>query len=208
MASFMARKVCVKCSKGSGQVLCGGCEQWFCLKHLTEHRQELSQQMDALTLEHDQLHQNLDGETNDQQHPLIARIATWESKSIKQIKQVANDVRLTLRNSLNQVKRNIQESLSHITRELEESRQMETYTELDLSKWMDQLKELREQLEKPSTIKMKHDEDKESSTHISLIQLRILQQRKGNDRSDIDVLAHRLSLLSHDNINCKRINGG
>ena len=138
--------------------------------------------MNALTLEHDQLQQNVTGNTYDQQHPLIVRVNRWESSCIEKIKEVANDVRFRLRNSLNQMKRYIQESLPEITRELEESRQAETYTEIELNKWMGQLNELREQVDKLPLVKLSDDEEEVSSTHIPLIQLRKLRRVKGKDR--------------------------
>lgn len=176
----MAKKPCVKCPKGPGQVICDGCRQCFCGKHLNEHRQELDQQMDALTLEHDQLQQHIAGEIDDQQHPVIARVSRWESKCIEKIKEVANDVRLRLKHSLHQVKRNIQESLPQMVLELTESREAETYNEPDLSRWADQLKELREQLDKLPMVQLIDDkEDGASSTYIPLIRLRVLQRMRG-----------------------------
>ena len=69
----------MKCLKGPGQVICDGCQQYFCLKHLPEHRQELSQRMDELTLEHDELQRNLTEESDDQPHPLFSRSRSRES---------------------------------------------------------------------------------------------------------------------------------
>ena len=136
--------------------------------------------MDALTLEYDQLQQDVAEETHDQQHPLIARVNRWESNCIEKIKEVANDVRLRLNNSLHQAKRNIQESLPQINRELKESRSAETYAEPDLSKWADQLRDLREQLDRLPILQLiGDDEDEASSTHIPLIRLRILQRMRG-----------------------------
>ena len=191
MASCMTRKVCVKCSKGSGQVLCGGCEQWFCLKHLTEHRQELSQQMDALTLEHDQLQQHLIDDTFDYPCPLTTRVDRWELQSIERIKEVANKVRSQLRETLNQKKRTILQCFADITKELVDNREAETYTEPDLDKWMDQLKQLREQMNKPLVLTIRNDEDDTSSTHLPLIRLQIPEGKKGNcQRGRYDVEAN------------------
>ena len=179
MASATAKKLCIKCSKGLGQVICDGCQHYFCLKHLNEHRQELSQKLHDVTLEYDQLQQNILDKDSDRQHPLMNRINRWEMKSTEKIKQIANKVRQELRESLDRSKKNIKESLHIITDELRENQHMSTFTETDLTRWMSQLKELREKFDKPPMIEIKHDEDKESSTHIPLIQLQIIQQRKG-----------------------------
>ena len=178
MTSNVGKKPCVKCPKGPGQVLCDGCGQYFCVRHLLEHRQELSQQMDALTLEHDELSENFTIDPNDyQQHPLLTRVDRWESNSIERIKTVANDVRSQLRDFLIETKTKLRQSFDDIAHELQESRRLETYTETDLAKWTNQLKQLREQLDKPPMIKMMNDEG--SSTHIPFIQLRSIQRVKG-----------------------------
>ena len=164
-----AKGSCVKCPKGSGQVICDGCQQYFCLKHLSEHRQELSQQMDALTLEHDELQRNLMKESNDQPNPLFARIDRWESQSIERIKHAAHEVRSQLRESLAQTKKNIRDSLHQIAANLEENRRTEAFTEIDLQKWLSQLEELKDQLDKRTTVELIDSEDRASSTHIPLL---------------------------------------
>lgn len=187
MASSSEKKPCFKCPKGPGQVMCDGCQQYFCLKHLLEHRQQLSQQIDDLTLDHDQLKQNLLLNHDDKQHPLIKRVDRWEAKSIHKIKQIADEVRLQLRESLDHSKKNIGESLYRITDELRESRQTEAFTEVDLAKWMNQLQRVKDQLENPPKINITHDDDEATSTHLPLIQLST-EQQKGKGSMQIRVL--------------------
>lgn len=55
MASSSNRQPCIKCPKGLGITTCGGCEQWFCTKHFTEHRRELGTEMEHVGQEHDLL---------------------------------------------------------------------------------------------------------------------------------------------------------
>ena len=182
MASSDAKKSCTKCLKGQGQVLCGGCQRWYCVTHLLEHRQELSQQMDNLTLEHDQFQQTLLAHDSDRPNPLITRIDRWETKSIEKIKQVAREVRQDLKELIDQSKKDLVGSLRRITDELQENRQMETYTENDLERWTCQLRELREKLIKPIMTEIKYDEEKESSTHLPLIQLRMIKPNRGKKK--------------------------
>ena len=54
--------------------MCDGCQQYFCVTHISEHRQELSEQMGGLTLEHDQLHRDLMEETTAHLSSLMARV--------------------------------------------------------------------------------------------------------------------------------------
>ena len=179
MTSTIVKKPCVKCPKGHGQVLCDGCLQYFCLKHLNEHRQELSQQMDDLTLEHDELHLLLLDEGKLQQHPLIERINQWESKSIDRIKQTADELKQLLKQSLNELKKQLAKSLRQVTEEIHENRRTESFTEIDLTEWMRQLKQLRENFDNPPMIELRCDEDQTISTHLPLMQLRTTKQYKG-----------------------------
>ena len=152
------------------------------MKHLLEHRQELHEQMDILTLEHDQLQQHLTRETTDQPSPLMARINRWESKSIEKIQRVADEVRSQLRDLLAQTKKDIERPLQQIAAELRENRRAESFTETELKKWTNQLRELKAQLEKPSTIRLMNDEGGISNNHIAFIRLQgvtTLEQIKG-----------------------------
>ena len=182
MALFTSEYPCQKCQKGRGQVICGGCQQWFCLQHLIEHRQELSQRMDNVFVEHNQLQQNLTQNNNedDKQHRLISQIAQWELKSIERIKHFANKAREQLTKSFDLSKSKIKRSLRSITDELQVNQQGNTYTEIDLLRWMNQLRELQKKLKNSPKIEIKYGEAGETSAHdIPLIQLRILDQGRG-----------------------------
>lgn len=84
---------CAKCSnKGIGVFKCQGCSNVFCRKHASDHRDNLSHQLDKLVYEHDQLHQLINQENNDY-NLLINQIDQWEQDSIKKIQQVAENTR-------------------------------------------------------------------------------------------------------------------
>ena len=179
MSSARSEKPCVACGKGPGQAICSGCEQWFCTKHLLQHRQELHHQMDALGAEHDQLRLNVNTEIQSHLPSLLDRINRWESTSIQWIRQVANKARSELKRAHDDVTKTIKGSLDQLTQELHERREMDAYTEIQLNKWMQQLKDLRERWEKRIKLEMMDDQDEEmSSTRIPLIQLRIVQGRQ------------------------------
>ena len=169
MASTTLQNRCVKCPNGVAQILCAGCEQWLCLKHLLEHRQELNKEMDRLTDEHNGLYQHLTNNTDDV-HPFFTRINAWERKSIERIRQVAQEVRADLRKYLERAKVRIRISLSKVTKELQASREINAYTEVDLKAWLNRLQELRQQLDKPTMIELVHDQE-ETSKKIRLIEL-------------------------------------
>lgn len=110
---------------------------------------------------------------------MIQRVDRWESKSIKKIKQVAKTIRHELKELFDRSKKNIEDSLRRITKELQENRRTDAFTETDLANWTHQLQQLRNKLENPPMIKIQHDEEEASSTHLPLIQLRVIKQHRG-----------------------------
>lgn len=180
-ASADVHKSCVKCQKRQGQALCGGCEQWFCMKHLYAHRDELSQKMEDLIPKHDQIQENLIDETGGfDQHPLMLDVDRWEETSIQKIQQTATEIREQLRKSLGRTKRQIRESLRPITQELNENRETENYSETELQAWLNQLEVLKEELERPSWFELRHHEDESTLIHIPLLQLQVTKPNKGS----------------------------
>lgn len=87
---------CIKCAnKSIGIFKCQGCSNVFCRKHASEHRVNLSHQLDEIAHEHNQLYQLINQENNDY-HPLINQINQWEQNSIIKIQQIAENIRLDI----------------------------------------------------------------------------------------------------------------
>lgn len=166
-------------------MLCGGCQQWFCLRHFGEHREDLRGQMDDLTYEHDQLHEYFIDHENIRIHPLMTQVDQWEMKIVEKIRHIANEVRQRLGMFLHRLKENMEESLHFIAEQLRLSQQINGYTEIDLNKWRNQLEELKDKFGKPSMVEIEQDDDERSSTHLRLIQLRIIQREPGKMRTDL-----------------------
>jgi hypothetical protein len=147
MASSNIKQSCVKCDKGGGIAICSGCQQQFCVKHFIEHRQELAIQMDQIGQQHDLFRRDLAKEIPD--HPLLARIDTWEQESITKIQVTAEVARADLQQLLDHTKNELKISVDKITSEFQSSQELDDYTEIDIEKWMKKLKELRTILETP-----------------------------------------------------------
>ena len=179
MASSTTRQSCSTCQKSQGQVICGGCDRWLCIKHLLEHRQELEKELEKCVHQRNQLQASLIADTHDRQDDLLTRVDRWEAQSIERIKQVAKQVRSQLSKSLSRSKRSIGEALHPVTTEMEEGRKTDDYNENELKRWEALLKELKEQLEQAPMVELMHDEDERSSSHIPLIHLQIPQKQKG-----------------------------
>src|SRR5579871_3599164 len=133
----MATKTsCATCGKVAGFFTCRGCQKDFCKRHVAEHQQELSKQLDELTLDHDQFRQNLTEQTKEpRQHPLMKQIDEWEQQSIKKIRDVANDVRKQVHNLIKQHITELAEDLTKIAQELRKAREDDDFYETDLQQW-------------------------------------------------------------------------
>ncbi|CAF2863539.1 unnamed protein product [Rotaria sp. Silwood2] len=163
MESAATKKPCIKCTKSGGIITCGGCQQWFCIRHLLDHREELSVQMDQVGQEHDLLQRDLISEESI--HPLVTLINKWEITSIENIRVAAQDARNDLQKYLDHTKIQVKTTLLSINNELQASRESDDYTELDLARWIQQLVELRDILEKPSTIDFIDDDRTQPLIH-------------------------------------------
>ncbi len=95
-SSTLTKAPCATCGdKSVGIFKCEGCSRIFCRKHVNEHRDILSQQLDEIVFEYDILQQTIT-ELNDQQNyrkSLFTKIDQWEKDSIMEIQQTANEAR-------------------------------------------------------------------------------------------------------------------
>ncbi|CAF2566185.1 unnamed protein product [Rotaria sp. Silwood2] len=169
MASSLlnVKQSCVKCDKGGGIAICSGCQQQFCVKHFIEHRQELATQMDHIGQQHDLLRRDLLKEISE--HPLLSRIDTWEQESITKIQVAAEVARVDLRELIDRTKDELKTSVDKITSEIQSSQELDDYTEIDLKKWLNKLKEFQMRLETPVNIDILFNNHSQSS--IDLIKI-------------------------------------
>jgi hypothetical protein len=174
MATTNAKKPCAKCSKGGGVTTCDGCQQSFCTKHFVEHRHEISQQMNNISQDHELFRCDITKEIP--KHPFLTRIDTWERESISKIQATAETARMDLCQLLDRTKNYLKISVEKMADELHSCQQSDDFTENDLKRWAEQLKELRKKLDTPSTISIGNDDDTKSS--IRLIRVYDKQQHQ------------------------------
>ena len=96
MASTQPRRQCGSndSCKQPAAANCEGCSQAFCIKHLLDHRQVLTQEMNILIDEHDQLQHSLGQQViNPESHPCYKAIDQWERESIVRIQRKAVQLR-------------------------------------------------------------------------------------------------------------------
>jgi hypothetical protein len=155
-ASATRKKQCVTCSKSGGIMTCDGCQQSFCGKHSVEHRQELSDQLDGIMQEHDLLQQEL-GQSS-VNTALMKQINKWEKESITKIQVAAEAARADLQQVLDRSKERVVKACRDIAVSLRSSREADDFSENDLTRWMEQLKELKLEITSPSSIRLVEDE--------------------------------------------------
>ncbi|CAF1175802.1 unnamed protein product [Adineta ricciae] len=145
MTSAAPKAPCVTCGKSAGLFNCEGCGQTFCMKHVIEHRQTLSHQLEEIVIEHDTLQETLLND-KDQELLLFKHIDKWERKSTETIKRIAQDTRQELLEFTNMCKKNIAQELNNLAEQIKFARKEEDYFETDLRQWVLTLDRLKNQL--------------------------------------------------------------
>lgn len=149
---------CITCGKEKVAYKCEGCSQNFCYNHLGEHRQLLVQQLDQIEDERNLLHQTMLEQTTDpHRHPLAQEIDRWEEESIRKIQQLAAETRgMLVAHSIEHFNQ-VQMKLTRLTEVLKQTRDEEDFNEIHLNRLNQKLKELEEQLNKPSNMTIQHE---------------------------------------------------
>ena len=153
------RNSCVICEKDDKATLrCDECLQEFCYNHLTDHRQELSKQLDEIEVARDFFRQTLTQQTAEpEKHVLIQQINDWECESIKKIRQTADEGRQTLFQHISSYMKQIEIDLIKLTDQLRENRKENDFFETDLHHWNEELKRLTNELAQPSNVHLRQD---------------------------------------------------
>jgi hypothetical protein len=154
------------CPKSGGIMTCDGCLQAFCGKHSVEHRQQLTNQLDGIMQEHDLIQNEL--RQSSKHNSLSKKIDKWEKESITKIQFAAETARADLKRLLDTPKESISKACHDIAVNLRSSRENDDFSENDLTRWMDQLKELNLEIHSPSSFKL--IEDKKSVIYLITIQ--------------------------------------
>ncbi|CAF1544474.1 unnamed protein product [Didymodactylos carnosus] len=161
---------CRKCAKNAGITTCDGCLAKFCSRCFIIHRQDLSKELDDVVYEHDILKQELEIPNKSNSHHLLKQIDEWKKDSIDKINQLADECRTDVVKLLDKNKDQLIDSFRKISNRVRKGRDDEDYDERDLSKWMTELKQLKDELIKPSNFRI--EEDKQRSPWIQKIRVR------------------------------------
>jgi len=158
MAIASTKAECFQCNKDKIVYECEGCSNDFCINHLIEHRQILSQQLDRTGDDRDQFQQTIfEQKQNPQNSCLIEQINQWEQNSIDKIKQTAEKCRLICTKYLSKHIKNIEKEFVQLTELIRELRQENEFNEIDLNHLTNTLTKLNQELIQPSNIFIQED---------------------------------------------------
>ncbi|CAF1532574.1 unnamed protein product, partial [Didymodactylos carnosus] len=151
---------CTKCAKSAGIATCNGCLAKLCRRCFNDHRQDLLKEFDNVVYAHDILKQKLETPNKNDSHRLLKQIDEWKKDSVDKINQLAEQCRTDVIILLDKNKDELIDRFRKISNRVHKGRDDEDYVERDLSKWMADLKELTDELIKPSNFRI--EEDKQS----------------------------------------------
>ena len=138
---------CCICGKEKGGVRCEGCLRIFCLSDFPKHREDLTNQLDAVGMKRDLFRQALtDTQLELEKHTYMKEISRWENDSIKNIRKVAADTRQTLLQHLLEHHTRLDDKLHKLTDMIKQSQEENDFFEMDLDYWNRELDEMKEQL--------------------------------------------------------------
>ncbi|CAF0803637.1 unnamed protein product [Adineta steineri] len=158
MAEANTRIQCSICNKGNTTYICRGCSKDFNFQRLTEHRPIPRRQLNEIINDHDQFQQiiiqhkqNLDNSS------LIQQINQWETNSIHQIQQTAEECRETVMKLTQKLINNTERKFIELSQKLKEIRQENEFNEIDLNHFQLKLKQMKEDFLQSSNISIRQD---------------------------------------------------
>ncbi|CAF4104651.1 unnamed protein product [Adineta steineri] len=149
---------CFTCNKEKITYPCKGCSKEFCLIHLTEHRQILTDELNHITNEYNEFKQRIyEQKQNPENFSLLDQINRWERNSIEIIQQKAEDCRETLIEYLPTVVNDIEMKFNDLNEQIKQIYAENDFNEINLNYLKNQLIEITQELNNPTNISIKED---------------------------------------------------
>lgn len=132
-------KVCPEETKSKCFVACCvGCKYSYCLDHLVEHRQQLTDKFDLLIKEHNDINEKSLKELNINQH--LESIDTWEHEMIELIQQHTKNVKKKILFIFQEYKNELKQRHTDIEKELLDKRDLNALMEDSLHELSEKIK--------------------------------------------------------------------
>ncbi|CAF3183254.1 unnamed protein product [Rotaria sp. Silwood2] len=171
MATTNRESCCVTDCIARVTATCVGCPQvFYCHEHYLKHREDLGRQLEILANERDGLMHKIEQQKAEpQQHALMKKIDEWERDSIAKIQQVAKEAKQILLSHIAKFFPRVEQRLSPLTDELRQKPNMNYFVDTDLTKWKQELEQLKTLLDNPPDLKVHQD----STPLVTRIQVKI-----------------------------------
>lgn len=147
------KKQCLTCDKSGGVMICDGCQQAFCGKHVLEHRQKLGEELDRIMIQYDLIQEEIH-QPSSKKSSLLETIDEWEKEAIAKIQQAAAAARNRLEVLENESRQQLSKKFGDLSTVLRTSREADDFSEVELRDWLNRLKELQSESSTPSTVKV------------------------------------------------------
>ncbi|CAF0952792.1 unnamed protein product [Adineta steineri] len=158
MAMANNKTQCFKCSKDKITYPCRGCSNEFCLTHLNEHQQILSEELNHIINDYDEFKQKINEQKQNPYNPsFIEQINQWETDSIEKIQQKAKDCREDVIKSSQTFINDVEIKFKDLTEQIKQIHEENEFNEMNLNYLKNQLLEITEELKKPSNISIRQN---------------------------------------------------
>ena len=152
-------KQCSECAKESGPFHCTGCDKYFCWKDFKKHREQMSNIMEQVIEERNQLQEtiNIEIQSDIQSNSIIQQIDSWQENIITKVKQVADKARIQATELLNSKRTKINTEFTTFSQGLASLKETENYVEHELTELNEKIAQFKLDLEdtvRPAGIKV------------------------------------------------------
>ena len=192
---------CRECDRSSSR--CHGCRRSFCEYHLSEHQNTLTQQLHDLTAEYSNVRQILalppSYESLTESTELINKIDQWETETIRQVKEIAEQTREKIRRRSDTLTtERFGPELQQLHDQIQRNQRDNNLTETEIQQLTTQLNDLKIQVE--TTLLATADIRTTPIDWNKYLQIAIKQQKiQGNQREiHFDRLTSKKPVVSLD----------
>ena len=137
MTSFGTSSFCALCGKQSGSTSCDGCQRKFCFECLSEHRKELSLELDDLINHRNELFETINNHLSDNttgKCPCFDEINRWQTEMHVNVDRIASTARDNVRQFLSEASKNVRNELDQVSKDLQQRQKTGGYVEGDLNR--------------------------------------------------------------------------
>ncbi|CAM2696926.1 unnamed protein product [Rotaria socialis] len=139
--SFSYSALCAICKHNPSTTSCQGCKGKYCSTCISEHRAELSRELDGLFNVRNELVENISN-LSTKMYPRFDDIDLWEKEMHGHIDFIASTARDQVRQFQSESSKNVRIELDKISKELQERQKTGGYIEDDLNRIRQQFKNL------------------------------------------------------------------